>query len=234
MKPKRDRKQSSSVTPLTSQALTEIPARALTFVRALAANPAIRSELAAHGYRADDHAEGLRLLLAVLEVPAADASWKPVPDFRREFLTFAHTKLRAVEIVLRRRHAAEHRRLFAGISVSDDAVHAAAIFLARCLDDLDAKGPVQATLATLGLPLELQRRLDMRVLHREGAGAKDARTDEGAVRALRDWLDTWASLAREVASSRESLIRLGLSSRRRGASGGTATGGEDSSGGVPH
>jgi hypothetical protein len=205
---------------LRRQSFVEVPTRALLFLRGLAANAEIRAELAESGYRAEDHAEGVALLSAIVTVDPSDSTWRAGKNrlvSRAEVAAFARTKLRAADVVLRRRHPAEHKRLFRGIDAVDDPAFAVTTFFAA-IEELEKRGDAKAALATiesLGITRELRQRLDMRRLPPARATAKGDSPDEAAVLALREWYQTWASLARDVLESRESRIRLGLVRRRR-------------------
>lgn len=209
-------------------ALHDLPARVVTFLRAIGQSSSIRSALEAGGYGADEHARGQALLLAACPytIPGLD----PADDLAAraastELLLWARSHLTRLRAALRHLHP-EHARYFAPPDVDGEGeavLACASIF--EWVSSLDPSSPVAVTLARRGLDAtELARLRSVVATAQHAAPVAEIATSGGGAEgaasaplvALYAWYKDWSTTARSLVKRRDLLIRLGLARRRLG------------------
>ncbi len=228
--------------------LERTPARALTFLRAIATNSGIASQLAVRGYTQHEHQEGwLRLHKAAgyVSLPAdagAAASDQQAQAAVAELDAWDEPHFAAAEAALERHHPAQRAFVFAGLTPATGAgsILSVSTFLDR-VDALehgeDRKGTRKADhaavelLASRGITPGERKRLRGLIKIAETASVQPSAGDvvpapnpaaeshRGDLLALYAWYSDWSTTARSFIKRRDHLVRLGLAKRKaRGAS----------------
>jgi hypothetical protein len=208
--------------------LAELPARAITFLRAIATRAPIRALLGEGGYGAEDHAEGLALLTRVCDYRDTSSPGTP-PSRAQSAMAAIHdwvsTHFPRLRAALERLHPSA-----AGLFPDTNARHpeASLLALAQVIDRL-RRGPesrdsaLMATLERRGLVrAELQRLGELVEAAQSAAPSSpytpdvEPRTDE--LIALYDWYRDWAETARRLIKRKDYRISLGIAGRGRAGS----------------
>jgi hypothetical protein len=204
-------------------ALAEIPARALTFLRAIATRAPIRDLMAQGGFTAQDHAEGWLLLSRACDYRATSTS--PGERFRatramkeiQEWVTTHFPRLRAA---CERLHPDEVE-LFPATDARypEQAVLALARVVDRVRGGDERDGALRATLERRGLDEDEIERLGrlvaeaQRLAEAGGEQAEvEARTDE--LVALYAWYRDWAETAKRLVGRKDYRVSMGIAGRR--------------------
>jgi hypothetical protein len=199
--------------------LAELPARVLVFLSAIATRPAIRGAMGEAGFRAADHAEGCRLLLAVAELTPT-AVMRPrrseAISAMAELHAFATSNFRRFRAALERLHP-ESSYLFPELDsrYPGESLLAVAKLLQR-IPACDAK--VLGTLGQRGLDGAELQRLSRLVTEAQrldtGADAQpdaEERTEE--LTALYHWHKDWIESAKSVIRRKDWRLSLGIGGR---------------------
>jgi hypothetical protein len=204
--------------------LAQLPARALTFLNAIATRPAIRALLFDAGFRRDDHEEGWRLLQAVgallpgaLTAPSR-ATARTAND---ELCAWVGANFRRYQAAMTRLHPA-WVPLFPDTNARSPAD--CLLVMATLTEGLrqgqaSHDEELRGTLAQRGLTTDELARLSTLVATAQRAaelttddGERDARTEE--LVALYHWYRDWAESAKRFVKRRDYLTQLGISRRQ--------------------
>ena len=215
----------------TRRVLAELPARVVTFLRAVGTNAGVRGALALGGFGPDDEREGWALLQAACMSrndgkegfdPALDA---PAQRAIHEIAGWVARHFPRLIAAVERQHP-EASDLFAGIeapgAARGEAVLALATLLAR-IDELARKrAAVVTTLSRRGLTASERARLHALVDLAQSAPSPDPerapeQSRERELAALYRWHADWATTAHAVIERKDYLIALGLAARARRA-----------------
>lgn len=227
------------VSEMRRETLDQTPERALSFLRALGTNPAIRAIMSAHGYKQKDHQEGWHLVFKVTGY-RSDGQTDPVNNIVaeaiRELDAWDEQGFRRAGAALERLHSEQHAYVFSDLQPAQGihAVISVKKFLDR-LDDLEkgegrkksrkADQAAIATLAERGITSEERSRLrklvkiaqsepDFGPLDPESDMKDKALVDD--LVELRKWYRDWSETARAAISRRDYLLLLGLAQRKVG------------------
>jgi hypothetical protein len=214
--------------------LDATPARVVTFVRAIATTPAIRSAMAKHGYGRREHDEAWQLLRAScafedLEGPEPD---RAAHDAVVELDAWVERGFLLVRATLQHKYPAQAAILLSGLEATVGPAAAAGIReLLDRLDDLEQHGApttqrrddaaALALLSARGLSKAERERLRKLVDVAESAeaGPRSRADDLQPLRRLRGWFDEWTAIARATVQRPDHLARLGLAGSRRAPDG---------------
>lgn len=204
--------------------LEALPARVLTFLIAIATRAPIRALMYDGGFRAEDHAEGWRLLMAAGEIrercPGATARFSAATAIMQihEWVT---ANFRRYRVALERLHP-ESAQLFPEVNSRYPAESLLALAtllgeLRRAEGSRDAN--LLATLARRGLNSSEISRLSRLVSDAQGvdtgpAGDEpdgDARTAE--LVALYHWYRDWVESAKRFVKRKDYRVQLGIAGR---------------------
>ena len=209
--------------------LDATPARVVTFIRAIATTPAIRSAMAKHGYGRREHDEAWQMLRVTC---AFEDEGGPEPDRRAhdavvELDAWDEKGFLLVRATLSHRFPAQAAILLSGLEATEGP--AAVLGIRELLDRLDGleqdgapttdrRDDVKALalLASRGLsPAERQRlRGLVETAESAEAGPRSRADDLAPLRRLRAWFDEWTAIARAAVERPDHLVRLGLAGRR--------------------
>ncbi len=209
--------------------MSTLPERVVRFLHGAATHAGVRAALAAGGFRAADHAEGLRLLAAVIawsEDGTDPAELSAAREAFDELGAWFSTHRSRFELAIERL-CPEELGLFAGLSSDPEAAPVAVATLLARLAQVErraASEPSAAcaieTLSVRGLnPAERARLSDLverarRAPEPEGSGpTRDPR--EAELDALYRWFRDWSHTARIVIARKDYLVALGLADRKK-------------------
>lgn len=216
--------ENSEVRIPSPSVLALVPERVATFLRGVVLFPAARAALEAGGYRASDHAEGLRLLNAFFEFPSAPAPTfaadQRVAGAQAEVEEWVRTNFTRLSGAVRRVNGARCG-LFRDIEspTTPEAVLALRTLLNRIEHaDPEDRGGCE-TLAHRGLDDAERARLAQLVDRARSLSPavddprnRDRRVEE--LTALYYWHLDWANTARAMIRNRLLLATLGIARRK--------------------
>lgn len=204
--------------------LVSMPGRALTFLMAIATRAPIRALMVEGGFRAEDHAEGWRLLAAagrLREDARTSSSQLRAQKALKEINDWLSTNARRFRAALERLHP-DAVALFPELDwrYPMDVLLAAARLLERLQHGPEAAdAALMATLAQRGLTTPEIQRLSQLVVEAQSAGDSaaaapelESRTDE--LLELYRWYRDWAESARRFVQRRDYQIQLGIAGKR--------------------
>jgi len=215
--------------------LEATPSKAARLLHAIAMSLSLRTQLARHGYSAEDHREGLELLRECIgpdDIVWPESFEADVQDAIVEIDAWDEMGIRLVEATLSHRFADQARFVLTGLMPSTGPAAVAGVV--HLLDRLDAlESSIERTrsrnedraaldaLSNRGITPEERKRLRALVDSARIANAHAQRpsgphpTDhETRLVALEAWFDEWASIARAVVTREDHLVRLGLATPR--------------------
>lgn len=213
---------------VSDETLDATPQRVLTYLRAVGTVPAIRAQLTAVGYDAEEHQRGWSLLHRV-------AGYEPAPTAPTnddEVIAAVNSLDAADEWLDRLLNATlKHRapRVLAQLTqgIAPGRGGESVLYVRTVLTRLDglAKGAdktVLTLLAKRGITPAKRAELASLVKTAERFGdaapaAAVSETHTANLRALRAWYEEWSELARAQVSRKDYLQRLGLARRKRTA-----------------
>ncbi len=206
--------------------------RALSFLRTIGLNPAVRGELQKAGYQAADHTEGWTLLIEASGFGALDngATINPATAANAEIEAWIVPGFQRSHAVLHRKHPAQEAYVFQDLKATRGA--GALLEVTLYLDRLDAleSSPARkstrkddhaalASLAERGVTPEVRKHLRslLTIVQKQPLGEISAPVQSDktkALMALHGWLTDWSDTARAVITNRAQLIQLGIAKRR--------------------
>ncbi len=221
-------------TDYEKRVLAAVPAKALTFLRAIATKVEIRALLFGAGYTQAEQEQGWTWLHVVTGyvppsgTPADDAAARAAIA---ELDEWDEPGLRRIGAALQRLHPAQYEFVFAGLDSAQGvgAVLSVSTLLQR-LDALEngadrtstreADRAAIATLTARGITPELRAHLGSLVSVAQGVATPDlsdpaADQRDEALLNLLAWYKDWSETARAVVHRKDYLIMLGLSKRRQ-------------------
>jgi hypothetical protein len=216
------------------QVLEETPARAISFLRAIATNKAIRTAMQQCGYTEEEHAHGWRLLMAASGYRTSGFTSADDENARAaiaELDAWDEPGFRRVHAALGRLHPDQDAFVFDALDPAQGV--GAVVSVAALLDRLDAlEGSPDraatrdadraaiATLARRGIDTELRAHLHALVKTAQTAKlpvptqrAVAVADRQKALCDLRAWHKDWAETAHAVIRRRDQLIVMGLAKR---------------------
>lgn len=218
--------------------LEATPGRMLAFLQGVAKVPAIRAALGTMGFEHADYLLGWKLLHRAVGyhvTPEPEVNESAI-EAAQELEEWVEQMLPVLDVSLKHRFPDQHAVIFAkpAPTKTDGAVVCVTRLLDRVdtLDTSDKRTNTRtqdhaalALLARRGVTAEARRSLRQQVAVAEGLADEpdefipaDALTDEAlALRYLyeaRAWYEEWTTIARQVITRRDHLIRLKLAKRR--------------------
>jgi len=209
--------------------------RMFTFINGVSLNPSIRHDLARKGYTPAVHAEGIRLVAAVIADQKDRDSMpidQPAIDATKELAVWNTSDMRRLQAALAHMHPEQEKFVFNGLSESSGIE--GVVVVATLLDRIDALESSKArestrdadkkaveTLASRGLDAAERARLRELVKVAE-AGATELAAEDPSVKARLanlvaacDWYRDWTETARTTFKLRADLIHIGLARRQK-------------------
>jgi hypothetical protein len=205
--------------------LEALPARVLTFLRAIATRSPIRALMCEAGFRAEDHAEGWRLLIATSEIressPGATARCRAATAIVKihEWVTANFRRYRAA---LERLHP-ESACLFSDVDsrYPAESLLAMATLLKVLLEGDASQGAgLLATLAQRGLDSSEISRLSQLVSDAQGIDAGTAKDEPDCddrtaeLVALYHWYRDWVESAKRFVKRKDYRLQMGIVIKR--------------------
>lgn len=204
--------------------LSELPARVLTFLVAIATRPPIHALLRQAGYRDEDHDEGSRLLSAVWQLnttlPSATTQ-APSQGAFAEVHAWVTANFRRYQAAVARLHPT-WLTLFPDIDTRypDECLRVAATLLEELRNGEASRAEsLQATLALRGLTtLEMERlsALVTTALRVDGSGTACSEHNDRTTEliALYHWYRDWTESAKQFVKRKDYRVMLGIASKR--------------------